>query len=104
MSYSFYIEVMKEPSTIYHFQMILVTMVHLIAQITPLQIQIVISFKSSLKSDVGMVESHQVFRLSLSKRSETQRARKAQYEYCGSGNYRVFEFSRISDFGTFHEV
>ena len=51
-----------------------------------------------------MVESHQIFRLSLSKRSEKQRARKAQYEYCGSGNYRVFEFSRISDFGTFHEV
>ena len=41
MSYSFYIETMKlEPSTIYHFQMILVTMVHIIAQITPLLILI----------------------------------------------------------------
>ena len=24
--------------------------------------------------------------------------------YCTSGNFRVFEFSRISDFATFHEV
>ena len=24
--------------------------------------------------------------------------------YCRSGNFRVFNFSRISDFGTFHEV
>ena len=23
--------------------------------------------------------------------------------YCRSGNFRVFKFSRISDFGTFHE-
>ena len=24
--------------------------------------------------------------------------------YCRSGNFRVFKFSQISDFGTFHEV
>ena len=24
--------------------------------------------------------------------------------YCRSGNFRVFTFSQISDFGTFHEV
>ena len=24
--------------------------------------------------------------------------------YCKSGNFRMFKFSRISDFGTFHEV
>ena len=24
--------------------------------------------------------------------------------YCRTGNFRVFKFSRISDFGTFHEI
>ena len=54
---------MQEPSTIYHFHMILVTMVHLITQISqiffkhPCKFWFVIYFKSSLKSDVGMVKS-----------------------------------------------
>ena len=56
---------MQEPYIIYHFHMILVTMVHLFTQISqiffkhPCKFWLVISFKSSLKSDVDMVDSLQ---------------------------------------------